>query len=187
MALWGQKHIPFASVSSEAAEVSITFGAPTKTFNMAGVVSSWCIIPNAQLREKFFGWLEANELNAPNMFAPVATMAALQQGEEWRRQMLAYVESNVDYLMEYCQTRIPQVKPLRPQASYLVWLDCRALGLTGRQLNDFFVQKVGVALNEGGTFGPGGDGFMRLNVGTQRAVLAEALARLEAAVRNTMP
>jgi cystathionine beta-lyase len=89
--------------------------------------------------------------------------------------------------MEYCQTRIPQVKPLRPQASYLVWLDCRALGLRGRQLNDFFVQKVGVALNEGGTFGPGGDGFMRLNVGTQRAVLAEALARLEAAVRNTMP
>ena len=187
MALWGHKHIPFASVSSEAAEVSITFGAPTKTFNMAGVVSSWCIIPNAQLREKFFAWLEANELNAPNMFAPIATMAALQQGEEWRRQMLAYVESNVDYLMEYCQTRVPQVKPLRPQASYLVWLDCRALGLTGRQLNDFFVQKVGVALNEGGTFGPGGDGFMRLNVGTQRAVLAEALARLEAAVRNTMP
>lgn len=187
MALWGHKHIPFASVSSEAAEVSITFGAPTKTFNMAGVVSSWCIIPNNVLREKFFGWLEANELNAPNMFAPIATMAALQQGEEWRRQMLAYVESNVDYLMEYCQTRIPQVKPLRPQASYLVWLDCRALGLTGRQLNDFFVHKVGVALNEGATFGPGGDGFMRLNVGTQRAVLAEALARLEAAVRNTMP
>ena len=187
MALWGNKHIPFASVSSEAAEVSITFGAPTKTFNMAGVVSSWCIIPNDILRGKFFGWMEANELNAPNMFAPIATMAALQQGEEWRRQMLAYVESNVDFLIDYCQTRIPQIKPVRPQISYLVWLDCRDLGMTGRLLNDFFVKKVGVALNEGSTFGPGGEGFMRLNVGTQRSVLAEALARLEAAVRNMVP
>lgn len=186
MALWGCKHVPFASVSSEAAEVSITFGAPTKTFNMAGVVSSWCIIPNAQLREKFFGWLEANELNAPNMFAPLATMAALQQGEEWRKQMLAYVESNVSYLLEYCKTHIPQVKPVRPQASYLVWLDCRDLGLTSCQLNDFFVHKVGVALNEGSTFGSGGEGFMRLNAGTQRCVLAEALARLEAAVQTLL-
>lgn len=184
MALFGHKHVPFASVCEEAAEVSITFGAPTKTFNMAGVVSSWCIVPNVRLRERFFGWLEANELNAPNMFAPIATMAALQQGNEWRCQMLAYVEANVDYIINYCREHIPQIKPVRPQASYLVWLDCRSLGLDGHALNDFFVREAGIAMNEGSTFGPGGEGFMRLNAGTQRSVLVEAMQRMEVAVKG---
>lgn len=183
MALWGNKHIPFASVSDEAAEVSITFGAPTKTFNIAGIVSSWAIIPNEQLRKPFYNWLSANELNDPNMFAPIATMAALQQGEEWRQQMLRYVEGNIDFLIDYCREHIPGVKPLRPQASYLVWLDCRDLGLNHGELIDLFVNKAHLALNDGEMFGPGGAGFMRLNVGTQRHVLQEALERLEKSVK----
>lgn len=178
MALYGNKHIPFASVSDEAAEVSITFGAPTKTFNIAGIVSSWAIIPNPLLREPFYRWLSANELNDPNMFAPIATIAALQYGEEWRRQMLRYVEGNIDFLIDYCQKHLPQIKPLRPQASFLVWLDCRDLGLDHKALLDLFINKAHLALNDGEMFGPGGEGFMRLNVGTQRRVLQEALERL---------
>jgi cystathionine beta-lyase len=182
MALWGNKHIPFASVSDEAAEVSITFGAPTKTFNMAGIVSSWSIIPNEALRKPFYQWLAANELNDPNMFAPIATIAALQQGEEWRQQMLRYVEGNIDFLIDYCREHIPQIKPVRPQASYLVWLDCRDLGLNHKELNDLFVNKAHLALNDGEMFGTEGRGFMRLNVGTQRSVLREALERIEKAL-----
>lgn len=182
MALWDNKHIPFASVSDEAAEVSITFGAPTKTFNMAGIVSSWGIIPNEELRKPFYKWLTANELNEPHLFAPIATIAALQQGEEWRQQMLRYVEDNIDFLIDYCQKYIPKIKPLRPQASFLVWLDCRELGLNHKELNDLFINQVHLALNDGEMFGAGGEGFMRMNVGTQRSVLKEALERLKVAL-----
>ena len=183
MALWDNKHVPFASVSEEAAEVSITFGAPTKTFNMAGIVSSWAIIPNPQLRKPFYRWLTANEWNEPHLFAPIATLAALQQGEEWRQQMLRYVEGNIDFLIDYCQQHLPQIKPLRPQASFLVWLDCRDLGLNHQELVDLFVNQAHLALNDGEMFGPGGAGFMRLNVGTQRRVLQEALERLRKCVK----
>ena len=182
MALYGNKHIPFASVSDEAAEVSITFGAPTKTFNIAGIVSSWSIIPNPLLREPFYHWLSANELNDPNMFAPIATIAALQHGEEWRQQMLQYVEGNIDFLIDFCQEHLPQIKPLRPQASFLVWLDCRDLGLNHKALLDLFINKAHLALNDGEMFGPGGEGFMRLNVGTQRSVLKEALEQLKESI-----
>lgn len=179
MVLYGNKHVPFASVSDEAAEVSITFGAPTKTFNMAGIVSSWSIIPNEELRTPFYRWLSANELDEPNIFAPIATIAALKHGEEWRQQMLRYVEGNIDYLIDYCQQYLPQIRPLRPQASFLVWLDCRNLGFTHKELIDLFVNQAHLALNDGEMFGPGGEGFMRINVGTQRSVLKEALERVQ--------
>lgn len=182
MAIYGNKHIPFASVSDEAAEVSITFSAPTKTFNMAGIVSSWAVVPNDKLREQFYSWLEASEFNEANMFAPIATVAAFKNGEEWRQQMLKYVEGNIDFLIDYCKTNIPQIVPVRPQASFLVWLDCTALGLDHDAIVDLFVNKAHLALNNGKMFGPGGENHMRLNVGTQRAVLAQALKQLKAAV-----
>ena len=186
MALYGHKHIPFASVSQEAASCSITFSAPTKTFNIAGIVSSWCVVPDEKLRTRFFGWLKANELDEPNMFAPIATVAALRNGEEWRREMLRYIEGNIDFVINWCAERIPQIKPLRPQASYLVWLDCRGLGLSHDDLIDLFVNKARLALNDGAMFGPGGDGFMRLNVASPRKLLEQALLQLEDAVAGCL-
>ena len=186
MALFGHRHIPFASVSPEAEQNSITFCAPSKTFNMAGLVSSWAAVPNEQLRRRFFGWMQAGELNEPTMMAPLATQAAFREGEEWRRQMLHYVEQNVEFVIGYCREHMPLIRPLRPQASFLVWLDCRQLGLTHDQLQHLFVDEAHLALNDGEMFGPGGEGFMRLNVGTQRAVLRsamESLARAVAGVR----
>ena len=117
MALFGNQHVPFASVSQQAADISITFGAPTKTFNMAGIDSSYAIVPNAELREKFFGWLKANELDEPTLFAPIATISAFRKGEEWRKQMLAYVEENVKFVEEYCKEYIPGIHPLLKQVS----------------------------------------------------------------------
>lgn len=186
MALYGNRHIPFASVSPEAAACSITFGAPSKTFNIAGIVSSYSIVPNDELRRRFHEWMEANEMNAAPLFSPIATIAAFRKGEEWRKQMLEYVEGNIDFLTGYCRENMPKIKPLQPQASFLVWLDCRGLGLDHDQLVDLFINKAGLALNDGEMFNPGGQGFMRLNVGTPRKVLKSALDRLHKAISENL-
>lgn len=188
MAIFGHKHVPFASVSDEAAQVSITFGAPSKTFNIAGIVSSYAIVPNDTLRRRFYTWLEANELNDPPLFAPIATIAAYQQGEEWRRQMLSYVEENVLFVEDYCRDYLPGIKPWRPQASFLVWLDCRELGITHNELIHLFVDKAHLALNDGAMFfgdprhADDRNNFMRLNVAAPRSVLKTALEQLKSAL-----
>jgi len=178
MALFGHRHVPFASVSDEAAQCSITLGAPSKTFNIAGIVSSYAIVPNPMIRRQFYSWLEANEFNDPPLFSPIATIAAYRQGEAWRQQMLAYVEENIRFVEDNCHKHLPKIKPLRPEASFLIWLDCRELELDHDQLIDLFVNRARLALNDGAMFGPGGQGFMRLNVGTPRSILKEALERL---------
>lgn len=181
MALFDHRHVPFATVSEEAAQCSITFGAPSKTFNIAGIVSSYAIVPNDSIRRRFYTWLEANEFNDPPLFSPIATIAAYQQGETWLKEMLDYVEGNIRFLEDFFQQHLPKIKPLRPQASFLVWLDCRGLGFTHEQLIDLFVNKAHLALNDGEMFGAGGEGFMRMNVGTPRSVLLQALLQLKEA------
>ncbi len=183
LALFGHRHIPFATVSEAAARCSITLGAPSKTFNIAGIVSSYAIVPNPALRRPLFKWMSANEFDEPTLFAPIATIAAFAQGEEWRRQMLDYVEDNIRLVEDFCADNLPGIRSLRPQASFLVWLDCRQLGLNHAQLNDLFVNRARLALNDGEMFGPGGEGFMRLNVATPRVVLREALERIALALK----
>ena len=182
MALFGNKHVPFASISDKAAACSITFGAPSKTFNIAGIVCSYAIVPDENLRKRFYGWLEANEFGSAPMFSPIATIAAFRNGEQWRRQMIEYLEANIEFVESFCQERIPLVKPLRPQASFLIWLDCRGLGLNHDDLISLFIDKAGLALNDGEMFNPGGEGFMRLNIGTPRKVVEEALIKLESSL-----
>lgn len=183
MVLWGKSHVPFREVSPEAARCSITFAAPSKTFNIPGIVSSYAIVSNPELREPFYSWLQANELNEPTLFAPIATMAAYSdEGNVWRRQMLAYVEDNIRYVERFCAERLPGISARRPDASFLVWLDCRGTGLDHDGLIDLFVNRARLALNDGEMFGPGGRGFMRLNVATPRTVLTDALERLASAL-----
>lgn len=184
MALYGNKHIPFATVSKEAEEVSITFSAPSKTFNIAGVVSSWTVIINEERRKKFFKWLEANELNEATMFSPIATIAAFKNGEPWRKEMINYLEGNIDFLINYCKENIPEIYPVRPEASYLVWLDCRGLGISHEELIELFEKKAGIFLNEGSMFGKEGRGFMRLNAGCPRETLRQALEKLKKAIKG---
>ena len=186
MALWGGRHIPFASSCEQAAQCSITFGSPSKTFNIAGIVSSYAIVPEQELREKFYGYLSANEYNDPPIFSPIATIAAFRNGEQWRKEMLEYVEGNILALEQYCRQYIPEIKPLRPQASFLVWLDCRALGLAHEQLVSLFVDKAGLALNDGEMFGQGGQGFLRMNVACPRSQLLRALDSLGRAISSEL-
>ena len=184
MVLGGRRHIPFASVSEDAAECAITFMAPSKTFNIAGVVSSYCIIESDKLREKFFGYLSACELDDPSLFSIVATKAAYSSPESdvWRREMLSYVEGNLDFVCDWFASNLPEIHPVRPQASFLVWLDCRKLGLSQEKLTDLFVNYAHLALNDGAMFGEEGTGYMRLNVACPRKVLSSALRNLKAAV-----
>lgn len=182
LALWNNKHIPFASVSEKAAQNSITFGAPTKTFNLAGIVSSYAIVPNEAIRTRFYDWLTANELNEPNMFAPIVTIAAFRKGEPFRKQLIHYIEENINFIIDYCRENIPQIKPLRPEASFLIWLDCRELKMKQEDLVDLFVNKARLALNDGAMFGHEGEGFMRLNVGSPRVTLEKAMNQLKEAI-----
>lgn len=179
MMLKGKKHIPFYDVSDEARKCGITFAAPSKTFNMAGVVASYAIVADDSLRRRFYTFLAANEINDPPLFSPIATIAAYREGKEWREKMLEYVEDNIDFVIEYCEKNLPGIKALKPDASFLVWLDCRGLGLNHDQLIDFFQKECGLALNDGEMFGIGGEGFMRLNVGCPRSLLSQALARIK--------
>ena len=183
MLLGGRRHTPFASVSENAARCSITFMAPTKTFNIAGVVSSYAIVFNPDLSDRFFRCLESLEMDYPPLFSTVATRAAYtDQGFAWRAEMLDYVQGNVDFVDGWLRANLPQIRAVRPQASFLVWLDCRRLGLPQPALADLFVNKARLALNDGSMFGPEGAGFMRLNVGCPRSNLQAALESLAAAL-----
>ncbi|MBE6301404.1 MAG: putative C-S lyase [Parabacteroides distasonis] len=178
------KHYPFATVSETAANCSIMFMAPSKTFNIAGIVSSYSIIPNESIRKQFHSFLEAGELNAGTIFAYTATEAAYTYGAEWLQQMRIYIIENVRYIDTYLKNNIPQIKVYQPQASFLVWLDCRDLNLSQPELVQLFEEKAGLLLNDGSMFGPGGEGYMRLNIGCPRSTLEEAMKALKKAISS---
>ena len=153
--------------------------APSKTFNIAGIVSSYSIVPNEKIRNSFYEFLHASALDEGTIFAYIATQAAYAQGLEWKNRMLRYVEENILFVDRYLKENIPQIQAIIPEASFLVWLDCRALGLNQKDLEKLFVQRAGLALNSGEMFGKEGAGFMRMNVGCPRAILAKALEQLK--------
>lgn len=182
LALPGYQHIPFASVSEKAEDISLTLMAPSKTFNIAGIVSSFAVITNKTIRERYLAYLEPRELQQGTIFAFTATRAAYDECEEWLDQMLAYVQGNVDFVDNYLKENIPEIKAILPEASFLVWLDCCSLNLSQRELVKLFIEKAHLALNDGTMFGPGGEGFMRLNVGCPRSLLEKGLNNLKKAV-----
>ncbi len=174
-------HVPFASVSEKAAQCSITFMAPSKTFNVAGIVSSFGVVPNAQLRETFFHYLRRSEFNEAHLYAYVVAQTVYTQGEAWLKEAKEYIWQNIQFVDNYLKTHLPKIKAVLPQASFLIWLDCKELGLSQEELVSFFVNEAKLALNNGTMFGDGGEGYMRINVGTQRHKLEQALTQLSRA------
>lgn len=184
LTLPGYRHHPFATVSPQAAAISLTFMAPSKAFNMPGLASSYAIAVDPGIRRRFQTFLEAGEFGEGHMLAYVGCAAAYREGEEWLGQLLAYLQGNIDLTEQFLKERIPVLGMIRPQASYLIFLDCRRLGLSQPELVNLFVDKARLALNDGTMFGRGGEGFMRLNVGCPRSVLRRALEQLEEAVSH---
>ena len=182
--LYGHRHTAMATVSEDAAAVTVTCGAPSKTFNIAGLKSSWCVVKNPELRKPFFEWIEINELCNANFPAIIATEAAYRNGAQWLEQCLHYIEGNIDYVEQYCREHIPGIVAIKPQAGFLVWLDCTGLGLTHEGVIDLMRNKAGLAMNEGTMFGAAGNCHMRCNMGSPRSVLEQAMRQLEAAVKS---
>lgn len=182
LAFEGHTHTPFASVSEKAAMNSITFMAPSKTFNIAGIISSFSVIPNPEIRAKFNAYLECSELATGHIFAYTATEAAYNEGREWLEEAKKYIWENVTFTDKYLKENIPLIKAIIPEASFLIWLDCRALNCCQTELVNLFVNDAKLALNDGVTFGIDGEGFMRFNVGTPRSIVEKALINLKNAI-----
>lgn len=178
------RHRPFAAVSEKARMNSVTFMSPSKAFNMPGMTASHVLIFNPELRRRFRLYMDACELDLGHAFAFLSVEAAYSHGTEWLDQCLAYIQRNIDFVDGFLKAHAPKIKVVRPQASYLVWLDCREMGLSQAALNDFFVTSARLALNDGAMFGQEGVGFMRLNVASPRSVIEEALHRLAEAYRK---
>jgi len=178
----GHKHIPVASLSDEESKNCVTLFSPTKTFNIAGLSLSVAVIRDTELRRKFKSTLNRNGAGMLNIFGLEATQAAYTYCEKWLDELLAYLEANLDMLVEYFRNNIPKIKVIRPEATYLAWLDCRELPVLGEKLKEFFVNEAGVGLNDGITFGKEGYGFQRLNFACPRTILEDGLERIRKAV-----
>ncbi|APH17222.1 C-S lyase family protein [Clostridium sporogenes] len=178
----GKKHTPTATLSKEIAKKIITCVSATKTFNLAGLQASTTIFPNEQMKKKFDGFWMNMDIQRNNAFSSVAMEAAYNEGEEWLTQLLAYISENFDFIKKYFDENIPKIKPNVPDATYLVWLDCRELGMSNEELRDFMIHKAGLGLNEGCSFGRSLSGYMRLNAACPRSVLEQALKQLKEAI-----
>lgn len=181
LTLPGNTHIPFPSISEDAANQCITFMAPSKTFNIAGLASASFIIPNDELRNKFRLKVEAAEIGGGNIFASVATKAAYENGADWLNQLVHYIQDNVNYIDSYLNANLNKVKAIIPQASFLVWLDFSELGLSDDDIRRILIHEAKLGFNHGPSFGPGGEGYQRMNVGCSRLVIEEAMKRLSSA------
>jgi cysteine-S-conjugate beta-lyase len=177
----GHNHIPFATLSEQLADITVTCMAPSKTFNIAGLACSVIITPNPKLKSHFDTLPNSFDLNNGNLFGIEAFQAAYTYGDEWLGQLLEYLDGNMDFLEDYINRHIHNIKVIRPEGTYLVWLDCREMHMSPKELRDFFIRDAKVGLNSGTDFGPGGEGFMRMNAGCPRAIIAEGLRRIEKA------
>ena len=176
------RHVPIASLQPEIAQNSITLMAPSKTFNIPGLQCSFAIIQNPEIRQRFqkagegmSGWV--------NLMGLIAGQAAYQGGQEWLRDLMVYLQGNRDFLYDFVNQRLPGVHMAKPEGTYLAWLDCREAGIDGNPY-EFFLQQARVAVNDGGSFGEGGKGFVRMNFGCPRSMLEEALLRMENALQQ---
>ncbi len=180
----GKKHIPTASLSPEIAANVVTGVSATKTFNLAGLQASTAVFPNARMKEAFDRFWGSMDIRRNNAFSVAAMEAAFREGEEWLEQLLPYLSDNFDFVAGYCEKHIPKIRTYAPDATYLMWLDCRALGLDNGALHDFMIQKAGLGLNDGCDYDRRLGGFMRLNAACPRSVLERAMKQLEAAVNS---
>ena len=178
----GQRHVPIASIAPEVERRTITLMAPSKTFNLAGLKVSVAVIPETSLRERFLAARGDFVQAQVNVMGYAAAFAAYRDGDAWLGELLRYLEANRDYLVEYVRRHLPGIAMTPPEGTYLAWLDCRGAGPAAVDPFTFFLERAKVAFNDGALFGRGGQGFVRLNFGTPRALLTEGLERMRRAL-----
>jgi cystathionine beta-lyase len=178
------RYTPFVSVSDELAKVSFACLSPAKTFNIAGMIDAMAVIPNEEYRQSFHDFAHRFQINKTNVFASAAIEAAYSEGSKWLDDLLVYLQSNIDFLKSYLDEKLPQVKLVEPEGTYLVWLDFRELGLEAKELERFLAQKARLALNSGHWFGREGAGYARMNIACPQSTLHEAMSRLTNAINE---
>ena len=178
----GQRHIPMASLGPEIERRTITLMAPSKTFNLAGLKVSVAVIPDAALRERFMAARGDFVQAQVNIMGYTAAFAAYRDGDAWLGELLRYLETNRDLLADCVRRHLPGISMTPPEGTYLAWLDCRSAGPAAADPFTFFLERAKVALNDGALFGRGGQGFVRLNFGSPRALLTEGLERMRRAL-----
>lgn len=178
----GNKHTPFASISEEFKMNSITCISTSKSFNLAGLKTCNLIIENSYIKELYEKKLKMLSLHSESFFGITAVEAAYNHGEEWLNQLLIYLEGNLNFLLDYFEKNINGVKVIKPQGTYLVWLDFRELGMNKENIENWMYQKAKLALNEGSMFGENGEGFLRMNIACPRGNLEEGLSRIRKAL-----
>jgi cystathionine beta-lyase len=183
----GNQHYPFASLSDCNRDNSITCVNPSKTFNVAGVRTGAVIIPNKAIRELFYECIVNHKTYGRTIFGTLPLEVCYNQCGYYADQLMAYLQGNLAFLQDFVTRNIPRIKVIKPQATYLIWLDCRGLGLAQKDLIKLLLETAKVALNDGDSFGPGGTGFMRLNIACRRATLEAALQRIQRAVDGLPP
>ena len=181
----GRRHIPTASLSPEIAGHVITAYAPSKTFNLAGLSASVSMASNPELRERIKKRILANRHATANVFGPLAGETAFRTGDDYVDTLVKYVGANMDYVVDFCRENLPGITVRKPEGTYMVWMDFRGLGLGADGTNDFVLGKAKIAGDLGTWFGPGGEGFVRLNLACPRRLVAQAMAQLKAA-RDTL-
>lgn len=180
----GHKHTCMASLSPEIAAHTCTCIAPSKTFNLAGLQAGTVVFNSKETLMRFKASRSRGDVTLNNCFSLVATMAAYQQGEDWLEQLLVYLSGNMAFLRDFCAEHLPELVPNTPEATYLNWVDARALGMDDEALAHFCAHKAGVSFNRGDGFGPGGRGFLRVNCACSRATLEKAFHQLERAIHS---
>ncbi|WP_439185523.1 MalY/PatB family protein [Carboxylicivirga taeanensis] len=181
LALFGHQHIPFASLNEAAAMNSISFMAPSKTFNIAGFSTSYVVASNPKLLEGYRATQNRLQLHMGHLFSGVALTAAYNHGREWLKDLSAYIEANINFVEQYLKENLPELHFYKPEATYLIWLNFKAWNLPQSDVKTFLIEKAKVGLNDGLSFGKEGEGFMRMNVASPRAVLQQALEQIKAA------
>lgn len=177
LALPGHTHVPFASLSEELANITLTCLAPTKTFNLPGIQSSFIVASNPEIKRKFDMRIKTLSLHMTNFFVPDAVQAAYNEGDEWLDELMHYINGNVEYAIGYLAEHLPQVEVMRPDGTYLLWLDCRKLGLDVKGLKKLMFEEARVAFSEGSVFGTEAEGYLRINLACPRSLLQEAVVR----------
>ena len=179
LTLPGYQHSPFCSVSKDARAVGLVFASPSKSFNLAGLsMTAYCVIPNKELREPYLEHLRNLKLDEAPIPSLVATIAAYTEGIPWLQSLREYLQGNIREVIDFFSLNDLGIKAIAPQASFLVWLDCRAMGLPQDELMRFFSDEAGLLLSNGAMYGQGGEGFVRMNIGCPRKIVKEALERL---------
>ena len=184
--LFGNRHTVFASVSKEIADITVTCISATKTFNLAGLQAATIFFPNREMKAKYEKFWFGMDVHRNNCFSLVAVHAAFTKGDEWLEQLISHLEGNVQYAAVFLKEHIPEITFRIPESTYLLWLDCRGLGLTGDALPRLMVDEARLGLNDGRGFGLEGEGYMRMNIACPRPTLEKAMAQLEAAVNRKL-